>query len=72
VAQCEALGPPVGVAAHVKISGGSEAEAHYVGVGSELGFVVAVPAHRIASIAVEVGEDCVGADSEIALEAVAK
>ena len=72
MAQREALGPPVGVAAHVKISGGSEAEAHHVGVGSELGFVVAVPAHRIASVAVEVGQHGVGSDSEFALEAVAQ
>ena len=72
VAQREVLGAPIGVAAHGKIAGGTQTEADDKRVGAKLGFVVAVPAHGVLAVAVQISQDGIGFDAEVALKTVAK
>jgi hypothetical protein len=72
VAKGKSVLPAIPVASHVKIARSSKTKADHMGVGAEFGFAVAVPAHVVPAVAVEVGQDGVGWDPEFAVKTVAK
>ena len=61
----------VGVAADVKIARLTEAEAGDVGVRPKFGFAVAVPAHGVSAISVQVGEYRIGFQLKLSTKFVA-
>lgn len=72
VAEGEAVRGPVGVAADVKIARLTEAEAGDVGVRPKFGFAVAVPAHGVSAISVQVGEYRIGFQVKLRTKFVAE
>ncbi len=72
MAQRKTMGPAIAVATNVKISRSAQAQAEYVGVKPEFGFVVAVPTHGVPAVAVQVSQDGVAADPEFPFKAVAE
>ncbi len=71
VAEGKAVRGSVGVAADVKIAHLTKAEAGDVGVRPKFGFEVAVPAHGVSAISVQVGEYRIGFQLKLSTKFVA-